>query len=334
MSTQDSPPEADSPAPSTDWQDDENLPPLVPPQIVPRPNFVAKKPRTPDDIPDTPVDPAVVATTAPAIVVETIPAAESPKVRREDPRRDRLLVPPDPTDALDGETLPPATPLADPPASPPPAPDELAPGAVPVPAASPPDAPTTVKQLDPVEKRWLAILAVVLVVACGILAILMRDGFPSDSRYVATLTPQLPIKGAKITIESIRTGWKQLGSRADVKSREGLRITPEVAFTLSPDSNGALRIFFRNERDQQAGDTINLEIRSGRVVGSDESPNVSCTKGLRTLLEYNDLGASGNTYWAIEIHEGSDPRGPITDYTLLAKLLVPWNLPPHSSNER
>ena len=310
---------------SSEWKDEE-LPPIAPQQIVPKPNFAAKKIREEGT-------PAQAAGDA----APSEPGVTASPENQSGPNGDPGVDPTNPSTAdLTAGDAPPAPPTGtqesgEAPATPLQNPDPEAgfpadaPGQHAVPTASGEFFQDTL--VNPAEKRWLGILVAVLVLAGGLVFYLLKDALPSDSRYRATLTPELPIKGAKITIKSAEARWRQLGSKAEAATKDGLRICPEIALTFSPESTGALRIFFRNERDQQVGDTINMEIQGGRVIGGAESSTATGTRGLRTILEYADLSAGENTHWSIEIHEGTDPRGPMSGYSLLAKISVPWNFP-------
>jgi hypothetical protein len=240
---------------------------------------------------------------------------------------------PPPAEAAGEES--PATEVIEPPDTPPASPNEpgnpqseTAPagtsGAAPV--AAGPDTSRPKWSLDTGDRKWLIILLAGLLVIGGVFYFMLRSGLPVDSIYHAQSKPNLPIKGQKVTIGNLEMDWKDEGSGSLAGGIKANTLLPRLSLRFEAGSRGAVRIFFKNERDQLVGDTVDFEL-AGEAV----ERVVTCTGGLRSRLEYDALRARDLARWTIEIHEGPNPQAPLAEFQMLCRLAIPWNLDRESS---
>jgi hypothetical protein len=179
---------------------------------------------------------------------------------------------------------------------------------------------------DAGERKWLGLLLAGLLVIGGVFYFLLRSALPSDSGSQARLKPNLPIKGEKVTIEALDMDWKDEGSDSLAGGLKASTLFPRVSMRFAPGGSGAVRIFFRNEREQLVGDSVDLEPGGGSA-----EHVVTCTAGLRSRLEYDVLRTQDAARWTLEIHEGPKVGAPLSEFTLLSRLAIPWNLERQSS---
>ncbi|MFM7181213.1 MAG: hypothetical protein ACKO2G_07095 [Verrucomicrobiales bacterium] len=180
--------------------------------------------------------------------------------------------------------------------------------------------------LDPSDRKWLLILLGGLFVVGIGFYFLLRPGLPVDSVYNAQITPNLPIKGERLTIRELTIDWKDNDSGSLAGGINAKTLLPRISMRFEPGSTGSARLFFRDERELLVGDTVDLELANG---GLDRV--VTCTVGLRSRLEYDALRSRDLERWTIEIHEGPRPGAPLSEFKLLCRLAVPWNLDKKSS---
>lgn len=194
------------------------------------------------------------------------------------------------------------------------------------PVAAGPDSSRPKWSLDSGDRKWLVILLAGLLVIGGAFYFMLRSGLPVDSIYHAQSKPKLPIKGEKVTIGNLEMDWKDEGSGSLAGGIKANTLLPRLSLRFEAGSRGAVRIFFKNERDQLVGDTVDFEL-TGEAV----ERVVTCTGGLRSRLEYDALRARDLARWTIEIHEGPNPQAPLTEFNMLCRLAIPWNLDRESS---
>lgn len=171
------------------------------------------------------------------------------------------------------------------------------------------------------EMKWMIVLLVGMLVVGGFFYAMLRSGLPADSTFLARTNPSLPIKGEKVTIGDLKMDWKDIGSGSLAGGLKSSTLFPRISLRFNSGSTGAVRIFFKDEREHQAGDTVNVDLSSGAL-----ETLVTCTVGLRSRLEYDDLRSRNLAHWTIEIHEGPNPQSPLSEFKLLCRLAVPWNL--------
>lgn len=175
--------------------------------------------------------------------------------------------------------------------------------------------------LDGGERKWMILLLAGLLVTGVFFYVMLRSGLPSSSVHLAQTNPDLPIEGAKVTIEVLDIDWKDTGSDSVAGGLTKNTLFPRVTLRFKQGSAGAVRIFFRDEREHQVGDTENFEVGQATL-----ERVVTCTEGLRSRIEYDGLRSRENNRWTLEIYEGSNPQGPLSEFTLLVRVNIPWNL--------
>lgn len=175
--------------------------------------------------------------------------------------------------------------------------------------------------LDQGEKKWMILLLAGLLVTGVFFYVMLRSGLPSSSVHLAQAKPDLPIEGTKVIIEELTIDWKDTGSGSAAGGLNDSTLFPRVTLRFREGSTGAVRIFFRDEREHQVGDTENFEIG-----GSNLARTIVCTEGLRSRIEYDGLRSRETNRWTLEIYEGANPQGPLSEFKLLVRVTIPWNL--------
>lgn len=181
-------------------------------------------------------------------------------------------------------------------------------------------------RLDASEKKWLLILLGGLFVVGACFYLLLRSGLPSASSHQALEKPDLPIRGEKVTIQDLQIDWKDEGSGSLTGGMKANTLLPRISLRFAPGGSGAVRIFFKDEREQLVGDTVDID-----VAGGIPEHVVTCTAGLRSRLEYDALRARDTARWTVDIYEGPKPGAPLSQFKLLRRLVIPWNLDLKSS---
>lgn len=166
------------------------------------------------------------------------------------------------------------------------------------------------------EKLALVVLAAGILLAVGVAAYLIRGAFPSGESGLPVNSPKTPLAGEFVTIEGVETGWVE-ASRENAKPR----FFPQLKLALSTPGNGAVRLFFRDGRNRQMGDTVNLE-----VTRDTREATVNCTDGIDTVLEFSNNQVGNRSNWTVQVFEGPDRLAPGSEFQPLVHLNIPWNL--------
>ena len=180
--------------------------------------------------------------------------------------------------------------------------------------------------MAPTERLWMVFLALGLCAVLGLTYSLMREALPGANPSRVVEVADLPIKGEFVTIDALELRWRRVNSTGDEGIRSGMLLVPEIKLTCTPSSNGALRVFFRDDRNTQAGDTLSLKIVDGKIENMDATRFLNSSVGLATQLEYDDLRSREDKAWKAEILESEDPLAPISEFKLLGIVQIPWNL--------
>jgi len=176
--------------------------------------------------------------------------------------------------------------------------------------------------LSPSERMWMVLLVVGIVVVGAAAFWFLRGGLPAKDASLPQVNPSMPATGDRITIEKITADW----TRTSTPSPRGAAMVPRLAITVSPASHGALRLFFKDERGQAVGDTMNLAVRDGKFTTGTSSNTLFCTDGLRSDLDFSDLRSRSDKFWTVEILEGPTTMDKRSEFRPLLNLSIPWEL--------
>ena len=176
--------------------------------------------------------------------------------------------------------------------------------------------------LTAAERMWMALLVVGVLAVGGAAFWFLRGGLPAKDASLPQLNPAMPASGDRITIEKITAGW----TRTSAPSPRGAAMVPRLGITISPASHGALRLFFKDERGQAVGDTMNLTVRDGKFTTGTSSNLLFCTDGLRSDLDFSDLRSRSDKFWTVEILEGPTTMDKRSEFRPLLHLSIPWDL--------
>lgn len=301
-----------------------DLPSLAPQSFRPLPPERLLRKATADEKPPTVDEPAQVVAPQPDAAPRQAPS----------PREDKPAAAPEPAKKRGSLKTPSADPL--------PAPEmvpalEAVPGEPDLPAGvsdkdeftDPSPRPNLPKsrenatvRLTAAERMWMALLVVGVLVVGGAAFWFLRGGLPGKNASLPQLHPAMPASGDRITIEKITADW----TRTSAPTPRGAAMVPRLGITISPSSHGALRLFFKDERGQAAGDTMNLAVRDGKFTTGTSSNLLFCTDGLRSDLDFSDLRSRSDKFWTVEILEGPTTMDKRSEFRPLLNLSIPWDL--------
>ena len=186
---------------------------------------------------------------------------------------------------------------------------------------SPP--PVTRHPLTTEEKVWSLVSVLLLAGLAVVTFVLIRPGLPTESPRRPVSAPSVPIRGKFVTVESAAMTWTFADNAPSRVVKRGIRLIPQLALKVSPESTGALRVFFQDASGAQVGDTVNLSINPG----SGQSGLVTTASGgYPDRLEFEHYRARETNQWMVEVHEGPNPQAPASEFTPLFKAYIPWTI--------
>jgi len=165
------------------------------------------------------------------------------------------------------------------------------------------------------EKVWLLALAVGILALGAFFYVFLRDALPSDSSLLPVESADLPVRGEHVVITALDVQWKR---SADADADPFL--FPQIDLTLESNAPADVRIFFRDERGAQVGDTIDIE--TGPAA---KTLTIDCTGGLANDLEYDDRRSRNELRWTVELLEGPDRKATIQEFSPLVQIFLPWD---------
>lgn len=208
------------------------------------------------------------------------------------------------------------------------------------------DKPARVRRpLSLVEKVcWGAGAAVLLMLGIWLMRAAVSSADAGPARSLPK--PDLPMKGALITIPSAAGEWRKSVKDADrLEQIEVILptpghyepgIIPELTFSIdsSASTNGYLRIIFRDSDNKPRGDTRVVQVTNGKLVdqpavgafknGTDAA--VYCSSGLFDESAFRAYANGDERRWSIEIAESTSYNSDDKDWKILGTFDVSNNL--------
>jgi hypothetical protein len=132
---------------------------------------------------------------------------------------------------------------------------------------------------------------------------------------VVEFIEDFPIKGEKITIETVETWWREPvreGDDPDVGVVIDAKLIPCAKIKLVASGSASLQVSFRDGEDKLIGDTMNLTVEDGKFgqSGSDEI-DVHATSGFRNPARFNAYVNADIAAWSVVIVEDSRTETPL-----------------------
>lgn len=136
--------------------------------------------------------------------------------------------------------------------------------------------------------------------------------------------PKFPIEGEYVTVGSAASGWREPvrdGVDADVVRPE-IAFIPVVEVELESGDQGILRVIFRNDLGEIAGDSVDYAFRGGKFVSSG-SPMVefAATSGFQDEAELSGYRFM-ESRWMVEVYEGPSANASSSELNLLFTLPI------------
>jgi len=156
--------------------------------------------------------------------------------------------------------------------------------------------------LAPLEKIALAVLASIL--AIGGLTVLVIANKRLDLSASQPTGPSYPVKGSLLTIRKLSTYWRE-PTPADSVRREA-KLIP-VAKVQVEGGPCALRVYFRDDKDNIIGDAVTRPVTTGTV-------EISATSGLEEAGMHSAFRTGSAAPWKIQLFEAPSPDSPRQDF--------------------
>ena len=136
--------------------------------------------------------------------------------------------------------------------------------------------------------------------------------------------PEFPIDGEFVTVQSATSGWREpvrRGIHADTVRPE-VSFIPVIEVELETGSRGILRVIFRNDLGEIAGDRADRAFRDGKFVRSGKPvAEFSATTGFRDEAELSGYRFMENR-WTAEVYEGSSADASGGQLNLIFKMPI------------
>ncbi len=178
------------------------------------------------------------------------------------------------------------------------------------------------------ERMSLFIFAAVALVGMIIAIVAFYRNIPAEINPYRL--PDLPVKGEIVRITAARTYWRapiRDGANPDTTKADTIML-PVLELTIAdcPNPNGAVRLFFRNEKNELVGDPITRAYSNMNF-----TLNGSATLAMASTFGFNDFGAH-QAYraekalpWKIEVFEGPDESAPRESFKKVTTLPISSN---------
>jgi hypothetical protein len=153
--------------------------------------------------------------------------------------------------------------------------------------------------------------------------------------------PDVPIKGALVTITEAASNWRKRADTDRVAQMEvilpspGLQlpeIIPQVTFTIDPDASreGYLRFIFRDSEGKPRGDTRVVHVKGGKlspsdmgeIIKGDNEGAVYGSNGLINIHAYNSYTGNNQPRWSVEVAESAAYDADDKDWKVLGAFEV------------
>lgn len=153
------------------------------------------------------------------------------------------------------------------------------------------------------EKIGMIALAALLVIAGITLTMLASGKLGGTARELRP--PSYPVKGSLITVKKLSTYWRAPVVGKD-SARRGTKLIP-VAMLELEGGPCALRAFFRDEKGDYVGDTVNRTMGTGTL-------EISATAGLEDPGMHAAFRTGATKLWKLEVFEAPSADSPGQDF--------------------
>ncbi len=177
-----------------------------------------------------------------------------------------------------------------------------------------------------VEKISMAAMVAGLLLFFTLSAFALKKLIPNGPEE--TFKANTPFKGQFVQIIDAQTYWREPvreGANKDLVKPEVMFI-PVAKVKAKEGSNGIVRCFFKNERDEIIGDTVSLAVQNGifEKTGSNEA-EIAATNGLfhkAAYHYYKTHSAEKASRWRILINEAANKEARSNDIKEIARLPI------------
>ncbi len=157
----------------------------------------------------------------------------------------------------------------------------------------------------------------------------------------STPWPDLPMKGAHLTLSEVSSDWRrrtdadrvaQMEVILPVPSLQMPQIIPQVRFTIDPSasSSGFLRFIFKDSEGKPRGDTRVVQVENGKlkdmgkgeIIKGDADGSVYCSYGLLNSAAYRSYEGDDKPRWSVEAAESTAYDARDKDWKILGTFNV------------
>lgn len=164
--------------------------------------------------------------------------------------------------------------------------------------------PALLDRLSAIEKASLGLFLLFLI---GLFIWLATSFAPPDD-WIKEKAPAVsfPVKGTSVTIEEVRTAWREPSRTGDARDRGvrlDIRLMPVADITLKGSGSGQLRFIFQNADGEIIGDTITETIANGQFGGQNKTIEIHSTDGFEDKALFNNYTQKQIRSWTLSIYE-------------------------------
>jgi len=180
------------------------------------------------------------------------------------------------------------------------------------------------KRLSIVELVSLAIVLVAILAGAGWALKTFFADIPT--RKSQTLVPDFPMRGELVTIDNATTFWREpvrSGPNQDTARRDA-KLIPALELKIKDvKSDGALRVFFRDESGQLVGDVVTHAVHNGvfASTGNDQI-QLAATAGFDDEGKHAAYQTAQTEPWTVEVFEGPEKGAAFENFKLLFEMPV------------